>query len=58
MLLIIYITKFMQIWRIPMSPLDAKKISPGYVTFYVCTSMSEASPAQGTDRWYLIFYQN
>ena len=51
------IQKYMQIWRIPMSPLGASTNFPGHVTTYFRTSMSEASPPQGPDIWYLTFYQ-
>ena len=40
-----------------MSPLEARTISPGHVTTYFRTSMSETSPPQGPNMWYLIFYQ-
>ena len=49
---------YMQIWRISISPLGASKNFPGHVTIYFRTSMSEASPPQGPDMWYLTFYQN
>ena len=52
------IQKFMQIWRIPISPLDASTDSPGHVTIYFRTSMSQISPPQGPNMWYLTFYQN
>ena len=41
-----------------MSPLGASTNFPGHVTTYFRTSMSEASPPQGPDMWYLTFYQN
>ena len=52
------VQKYMQIWRVPMSPLQARTNSPGHVTTYFRTSMSETSPPQGPNMWYLTFYQN
>ena len=52
------IQKYMQIWRIQMSPSGASTNFPGHVTTYFRTSMSEASPPQGPNMWYLTFYQN
>ena len=52
------IQKYMQIWRILMSPLEASTNCPGHVIAYFRTSMSEARPPQGPDMWYLTFYQN
>ena len=43
------VQKYMQIWRILMSPLGAITNFPGHVTAYFRTSMSEASPPQGPD---------
>ena len=41
-----------------MSQLEARTNSPGHVTTYFRTSMSETSPPQGPNMWYLTFYQN
>ena len=52
------IQKYMQIWSIPISPLAASTNSPGHVTNYFRTSMSEATPPQGPGMWYITLYQN
>ena len=52
------IQKYMQIWRIPITPIGANTNIPGHVATYFRTSMSEASPPEGPDMWYLTFYQN
>ena len=41
-----------------MSLLGASTNIPGHVTTYFRNSMSEASPLQGPDMWYLTFFQN
>ena len=38
--------KYMQIWRIPMSPLEASTNSLGHMTTFFRTSMSETTPPQ------------
>ena len=41
-----------------MSASEASTNSPGHLTTYFRTSISEASQPQGPDTWYQIFYQN
>ena len=53
----VYLTE-KQFWRCPLSPLEASSRLARSRDHLFSHSMSKASPAQGPDMWYLIFYEN